>query len=200
MKSAIARVGSFGQRLSRVLLDLGFVDDDTLAEAYSMLFKMPVTHLGAVHRDAHALARLDVAFCEQHGCFPLALKDRQLTLAMVDPTELDVLDEVKSRTGLRVVPLLSSELEVTRAISKHYLGRDLPMPTNRARKAVTREVTEDDVKPLELDSRRPPEAIVTGEAPVDLEQRLAAAKANQEKTATILRAVEQLLKEKGWLP
>ncbi|MBX7101511.1 MAG: hypothetical protein K1X89_27600 [Myxococcaceae bacterium] len=205
LRSAIARVASFGQRLSRAILDLGFCDDETLAEAYAALFKMPLTHLGTVHKDPQALAKLDVRFCEKNGCFPVSLKDRILTLAMVDPTELDVLDEVQSRANARVVPLLSTEMEVAHAIMRHYHGREPPVASNRARKAVLREVKSEDLQPLEVDSSAPPSPTPPGLTGVaiptlgaDFEQRLKAAKLNQDKTATIVKAVQELLAEKGF--
>ena len=163
-----------------------------------------------MHKDTHALAKLDVKFCDEHAVFPVSLKDRVMSLAMVDPSELDVVDAVKVRSGARVQPLLASETSIRHAIMRHYRGQEPKVVSNRARKAVTREVsTNEDIK-FEVDMAPAPKprtftqeslrksagTAFTQEELVKLE----AARLNQSKTATILRAVEALLTEKGLLP
>ena len=84
------------------------------------------------------------------------------------------------------------------------------MVSNRARKAVTREVsTNDDIK-FEVDMAPPPkpramtqESLRKSAGTAFTQEELAkleSARVNQSKTATILKAVEELLTEKGLLP
>ena len=46
----------------------------------------------------------------------------KLTLAMVDPSNLDVIDEIKFITGFNVEPVVASENEIIDAIKKYYGG------------------------------------------------------------------------------
>ncbi len=210
LRSAMARMGNWGGRLPKILAELGFADEDEMTAAIGKAIGHPVTTLGTVLKDTHALAKLDVKFCDEHTVFPVSLKDRVMSLAMVDPSELDVIDAVKVRSGTRVQPLLASETAIRNAIMRHYRGQEPKVVSNRARKAVTREVsTNEDIK-FEVDMAPPPKPrAVTQEA---LRKsagsaftgpeltKLEAARVNQSKTATILKAVEALLTEKGLLP
>ncbi len=210
LRSSMARLANFGGRLPRMLSEMGFCDEDELTAAIGKSGGFPVTMLGHVLKDTHAMAKLDVKFCEEHCVFPVTLKDRVLALAMVDPLELDVIDAVKVRAGVRVQPLLSSETGIRNAILKHYKGQEPRVVSNRARKAVTREVsTNEDIK-FEVDMAPPPkprtptvEALRKSAGVGFTKEELAkleSARVNQSKTATILKAVEELLTEKGLMP
>lgn len=210
LRSAMAKLGSWGGRLPKVLADLGFADEEELTAAIGKALGHPVTHLGKILKDTHALAKLDVKFCDEHAVFPVSLKDRVMSLAMVDPSELNVVDAVKVRSGVRVQPLLASETSIRNAILKHYRGQEPRVVSNRARKAVTREVSTDADFKLDvvmapsLANRSTTQESLRKSAGTAFTQgelaKLEAARANQSKTATILKAVEELLTEKGLLP
>lgn len=233
LRSAMARMDQWGGRLPAVLVDLGFVDEEAMTEVIGKSLKMPVIHLGTLVKDPAALAKVEVTFAEEHAIFPMHLKDRALTLAMADPTELNVLDAVAAKGGVRVVPQLASESEIKAAIARHYRGLHVEPRSYSMRKRVTAEVPKSeggalDPSVFQLDLRAPPKP---GDAPqgmlgrppsantmldemfgddddakgsagfTDEELvRLDACRLNQEKASTIIRALNELLTEKGYLP
>ena len=214
LRSAMARLGNWGGRLPRVLSELGFADEDEIMIAIGKASGHPLTHLGNLSKDQQALNKVGVDFCEEHCVFPVTLKDRVMSLAMVDPSELDVVDAVKVRSGTRVQTLLASETEIRNAILKHYRGQEpKAAPKSRARTAFKTDVDDDAGTDLnfavDMSSPPKPERATTQEtlrksAGVAFTQqdlvKLEAARANQSKTATILRAVEELLAQKGVTP
>ncbi len=210
LRSAMARLGNWGGRLPKVLAELGFADEEELTAAIGKAIHHPVTHLGTTLKDTHALAKLDVKFCEEHCVFPVSLKDRVMALALVDPSELDVIDAVKARAGVRVQPLLATETSIRHAILRHYRNQEPKVVSNRARKAVTRDVSTDEDIKFKVDMAPAPkprtatqESLRKSAGTAFTQQELAkleSARGNQAKTATILRAVEELLTEKGLLP
>ncbi len=210
LRSAMAKLGRWGGRLPKVLADLGFADEDDITAAIGKALGHPVTQLGTTIKDAQAISKLDVKFCDEHVVFPVGIKDRMLSLAMVDPSELDVVDAVKARCGTRVNPLLASETSIRRAIMRHYRGQEPKIISNRARTAVTSDASTDDDVKFEVDMAPAPKPQVFTADPLRksagvafTQQELAkleAAQLNQSKTATILKAVEALLTEKGLLP
>ena len=201
VKSAAPHLGLWGKHLPRVLAETGFVDEDELTQAIARALGMPLVHLAMQPKDLHALAKLDVAFCEAHAVFPVALKGNALTVAMVDPTDVGTLEAVQARAGSRVRPVLASEIEIENSILRHYRGLD-----PKARREVHK-MTEEE--PLEVSMARSLEPKREGAEQIlkssgvgfsreELE-RLEAAKTNQQKASVILRAVRQLLQEKGLL-
>lgn len=223
MRSALARLDQWGGRLPKVIADMGFVDEQAVTETLSKALKIPVQQLGMVQRDGAALSRLDPDYCEEHAVFPISLRDRTLTLAMADPTEIDVVDLVASKVNARVSVVLASETQIRNAIAKHYRGQAVKAGDNLARRAFTSEVPSQrsGEASFELDDAAPPppgappprnasantmlDEMFGDEgaaAPAGFTQeeltRLDAARLNQQKTAAILRALQELLAEKGF--
>lgn len=238
LRSAMARMEQWGGRLPAILVELGFVDEEEMVATIGKSLKMQVTHLGALPKDPAALAKVDVAFCEEHAVFPVAYKDRALVLAMADPTELGVIDAVAAKAGARVIPVLSGETEIMTSIARHYKGKIVEPKSYSMRKRVTHDVPAADGGNLPdavfaLDLREPPRpggraaapptggptgvmgrppsantlldeilgaddaaAATDGFTEAEL-VRLDACRINQEKASTIIRALQQLLAEKG---
>ena len=232
MKAAMGRLEQWGGRLTGIIVDMGFVDDETMVKTLSESMRLPVAHLGMVVKDAQLLSKLDAAYCQEHGVFPVSMQNRVVTLAMSDPTEVDAIDYVQSTIGARVQVVVAAESEIRAAIAKHYRGQDVPATSrhgamNRAREAHI-EATKGQV--FELDTTTPPKP---GDAPAapapaptfsrkspsantmlddflddgasgsDLSpeelKRLETARENQLKAGAILRALQSLLTEKGYL-
>lgn len=233
MRSAMARMEQWGGRLPAILVELGFVDEEQLIEAIAKALKMPVTHLGSVTKDPAALAKVDLAYCEANMVFPVLYKDRVLTLAMTDPSELGVIDTVAAKANARVTPVLASETEISTAIARHYKGLHVDPKSYSMRKRVTHDVPAGDGGNLPeavfvLDLKEPPRPgqrappaptgvmarapsantlldeimgdarapAAEGLTPEEL-VRLDACRLNQEKASTIIRALKELLAEKG---
>lgn len=246
LKSALARWEQWGGFLPKILAELGFVDEETMAAAIGKALGLPVLRLGSTGKDATAMARLGDEFCTQHGVFPVSLKDRVLTLAMIDPTDLAVIDAAGSRAGARVHPGIATPTEVLAAIARHFHG--VSTAIDYRNQAPRQSVRMQEEQVLELDSSAPPPpdtgssaaassaysdplpppppaapSTYTDESPLkpgrapsantmldelvgdprDLDltadelRRVEAVKVNQEKASAILRALEELLKEKG---
>lgn len=230
-RAAMGRLEQWGGRLTGIIVDMGFVDDETLMNALSKALNLPTIHLGMVQRDGALLAKLDAEFCTEHGLFPVSLQNRVATIAVSDPTELDTIDALASKLNARVQMAVASENEIRAAIQKHYHGKVTPATRdkNRARdahiSATSGEVFELDTstpnKPSDSPRvsqqqqwmNKPPSAntmldefLDEGDSPPKSQgftaeevARIEAAQVNQAKAAAILKALQALLTEKGYL-
>jgi hypothetical protein len=209
--SANAHLDKWGGTFSHVIVSLGFADEERVVEAIGAALGMKVEHLGNISKDANALARLEVGYCEENLIFPFAFRNRVVSLAMADPTQLRVIDEVQARYGARVQPFLASGTEILAAISKHYRNIEVSSTPNRSRRAVigampsaprSGQVTSR-MAALKGSSADLMLNDILGEnlddgdfAEPDL-ARLRLAQQTQEKAGLILAAVRALLDEKG---
>ena len=204
LKSAAAHVERWGVSLPRAVAELGFADEDAVLDALARSLRVPAMHLGNVLKDNTALRALGVDFCEQHAVFPVSLKDRALTLAMADPTDLAVVDEASSMARARVNVVMAAESEIRAAIAKNFRGQELPQrrKTSNVRPAAPPPGSPPEEK-LEFDLKGPPRP---GAAPApqaftpEETQRLEAVLQNQGKVGHILRTIQELLAEKGYVP
>jgi hypothetical protein len=213
MRSALARLEQWGGRLPRVLADLGMVDEEQVAQAIAGALRLPLQAMGTLTRDPDAMGRLDAGFCEEHAVFPVSLHARThtLVLAMADPTALDVVDLAAARAGARVQTVVASESAILAAVERLYRGRAVPLTTqpNLARRAVTATLEGPDEGSPELATavgapaagtlldelmRGPSPAAELDPGQVKLLEEL---QRRQGMTTTILRALEELLADKG---
>jgi hypothetical protein len=154
-RAAMGRLEQWGGRLTGVIVDMGFVDDETMMNALSKVLNLPTIHLGMLQKDSALLAKVDAKFCEEHGLFPVSLQNRIAVIAVSDPTEMDTIDALASKLNARVHVHIASEGEIRAAILKHYHGKVGPATRdkNRARDA---HISATAGHVFELDTETPP--------------------------------------------
>lgn len=153
LRSALGTQDQWGGRLTRVLTDLGLADEDAMVNAISQALRTPSVKLGTLPKDPAALAKLDTAFCESAGVYPIALKDngKTLLLAMTDPSDLTTLDEAGRRARARVIPHVVGEIDLWVATERHYKNREVsPQEVAARRKFVRREAPKPTTGPEEF--------------------------------------------------
>ncbi len=154
-RAAMGRLEQWGGRLTGVIVDMGFCDDETMMNALSKALNLPTIHLGMVPRDGALLSKIDAAFCTEHGIFPVSLQNRTATIAMSDPTELDTIDALAARLGVRLQIAVASENEIRAAISKHYYGKAPPAARANQNRARDAHISATSGEVFELDTTTP---------------------------------------------
>lgn len=124
---------SFGGRLGRHLVDLGFVTEAVLLDALSRQLRIPKIDLdapGAVGLDVARYCRADIA--ERMGFCPVAMdpKSKVLTIAVADP-EPQILLDIETMTGLRIEPRLALLEAIDRLHARLYDGSQLQVQQMR---------------------------------------------------------------------
>ncbi len=109
-----------GKKLGDVLIDLGYVKESDLLKILGSRLKVEFVDIGAykIKKEVTDLFKRD--YLEKNNIMPLEVKDKTLTLAMVDPMNFYLTDEIKLRTGLTVKPALSSATDIQKAIALYY--------------------------------------------------------------------------------
>lgn len=117
LQSARLRQEQWGVRLSRAVLDLGLAGEEALTDVLERGLRVPRVRPQEHAPEARALAKVDPAYALQRALLPVALKDngRTLVLAMADPTDLEAVDHVAARAGVRVQVAIAGELELESA-------------------------------------------------------------------------------------
>ncbi|WP_324291562.1 hypothetical protein [Corallococcus sp. BB11-1] len=115
-----------GGRLGTRLVELGFLDIETVGMVLGELTHFPVAmeaDFDAVTEATLKLLTADQA--EKHQAFPLAVEGRRLKVAMANPLELQTTDALGFITGMRIVPYVTPELRLFQYQARHY-GIDRP--------------------------------------------------------------------------
>jgi len=109
-----------GTRVGYNLVKLGFVKENDLTRMLARQYHMPAVDLSKFEVDPR-IARLvpgDMAL--RHLVLPLKRDGRTLTVAMANPTNLGVIDDLKFITRYDIFPVIAGEYTLRNAIEKHY--------------------------------------------------------------------------------
>ncbi len=139
LNAALAHQRQWGMRLGTALVAKGFVAEGTLTRVLSESLGFPMVDLSKVVVDSKALALVPRRTCEQHDVLPLALKEEKgrkiLLLAMADPLNVAVVDEIGFTTDTVVKPAIAQISSLEQAIRRYYYGQRVDIaPLNFASK------------------------------------------------------------------
>ncbi len=109
-----------GGRLAATLVKLGMLTDEEVTSVLSRQYGVPSVNLDLFEVDPSAVALVPQETAERYSVLPLSRVGATLTLAMVDPTNVFAIDDIKFMTGLQVEPVVVSETALNVAIKKHY--------------------------------------------------------------------------------
>ena len=115
----------WGGPLGRKLIELKLVKEIDLVRVLSHQLNIAAApELSRVTVPQEVLRLLSLEFCQEHSLIPFRHDGRFLEVALCDPTNLSILDEIRIRVRLNVRPYIIGPQELERAIAKHYRGID----------------------------------------------------------------------------
>ncbi len=121
LNAALRNQGFFREHLGTTLFKMGFIDEDTLGEALAELSSVPYAFPGMFEElPPNLLGLLPTKLAEKHDIIPLKLEGRKLHLAMLDPRDLLVLDEIAFITGYSIQPWIAPEFRIYDALERYY--------------------------------------------------------------------------------
>src|SRR5213594_379918 len=120
LKQALEHQKSNGGRLGNTLVKLGFLSDDEVTAVLSRQYGVPSINLSYFEVDPNVIKLIPMETAIKYQVLPLSRVGSSLTLAMVDPTNVFAMDDIKFMTGFNIEPVVASETAITEAIKKHY--------------------------------------------------------------------------------
>ena len=118
------------RRLGHILLRMGALSDDQLANTLSQQMDIPLTDVDEVF-SANVRQILPRYLCTKYSALPLALKNNNIMLtAMADPSDQEAIKYIEHYTGKVVEPCLARQSDITGAATKKipYSIRDIFNP------------------------------------------------------------------------
>jgi general secretion pathway protein E len=109
-----------GEKLGKILVDLGFVAMRDVLAALSDQLSVPLVSVEGPPPVSPETEGLTPRFMRQCKFLPVAIQDSTLTIAMADPLDFETLSAVRGFTGMRVQPALAAEQEILDAIGKYF--------------------------------------------------------------------------------
>jgi type IV pilus assembly protein PilB len=116
-----------GTRVGYNLVKLGFVAELELTKVLAKQYKMPAVDLSRFVVDPKLIKLVPADLAAKHLLLPLKRDGRVLTLAMGDPTNFSVIDDLKFITRFDIVPVLAGEFTLRTLVEQHYDAGDAQM-------------------------------------------------------------------------
>ena len=113
-----------GGRIGSNLINLGFITEEALVEFLSKQYGVPAVTLSDENVDPSIIKFVPYDVANKYQIFPLSKNGASLKLAMIDPSNVFAIDDVKFMTGYNVQPLVATESAIREAISRHYEQAD----------------------------------------------------------------------------
>jgi type IV pilus assembly protein PilB len=122
LRSALADQRRWGRPLGRTLVELRLINEEDLIRILGQQLGLPSIDLDRITVPKAVLDMVPVKLINQHGIMPFAVAGKFLDVAMADPTNLGIIDELRIRTQLNIRSYLAGPWMIERAIFKHYGG------------------------------------------------------------------------------
>jgi hypothetical protein len=120
MQVALAEQKQSGHRFGSTLVDLKFIDENVLAAFLSKQIDVPCISLLHVDIPKKVLRKLTRAVALECKAVPVRIESGRLEVAMVDPTDTDVLDRLETASGMTVTPLIAPESSIRTMVERCY--------------------------------------------------------------------------------
>jgi type IV pilus assembly protein PilB len=109
-----------GGRLGSTLVKLGFIGEEKLLQFLSRQYGISSVDLNNFAIDENIIKLVPTDVVQKYHVVPVKRSGAVLSVAMVDPTDMFAIDDIKFMTGYEVVPLVASEGAITAVINKYY--------------------------------------------------------------------------------
>jgi type IV pilus assembly protein PilB len=110
--------------IGSAIVSLGYLSEEEMAQALSRQLGYPYINLDQFEVYPDVISLIPVEIAKKYLIMPIHRIRSFLTLAMVDPTDLGIIEDIRFRTGLSIQPVIASESGIMSAISKYYGSSD----------------------------------------------------------------------------
>jgi type IV pilus assembly protein PilB len=120
LEEALEYQKTHGGKLGLNLINLGIVKEVEITRVLSQQYGVPSISLAEVKIDDTVVKLIPSEVAQKYLIMPVKRAGATLTIAMVDPTNVFAMDDIKFMTGYNVEPVVASEMSIKEAIDRYY--------------------------------------------------------------------------------
>jgi len=120
LNEALKKHFATGQRLGRVLIQMKAISSEDVGKMLEKKLGVPYISLTKITLP-HKLQRFfTIEYIKMHGVVPFKIEDKRLYVAMIDPFDLNTIDDIERITSLKVFPCIALEEEFLEFIQRTF--------------------------------------------------------------------------------
>jgi hypothetical protein len=120
LRTALVEQRRWGGHLGRILVDMNLITEEALVDALSQQLNFPKVNLDGMDIPEGVIELVSGELAAHHRMMPFKRENKFLDVAMSEPTDLGIIDELRIRTQLNVRPYLAGPKMIERAITRYY--------------------------------------------------------------------------------
>ena len=124
LSEALAIQKTKGGKLGKILVQLGHLTELEMLRGISLKFGLPFEQKIDFQLDKDIIQKIPFQFCKQYNLVPFAQKNGQLRVAVSDPLQIHLLDDVRLLCNQEVEPVICTEDTILEAI--HFIYHQVP--------------------------------------------------------------------------
>ena len=144
LDQALTEQKNTGARVGYCLVKLGFVQETEITKMLARQYRMPAVDLARFEVDPKIVKLIPADVAVKHMVLPLKRDGRTLTVAMADPTNMGVVDDLKFITRYDIFPVIAGEYTLKTAIERYYEQTDAQLQN------LLRDIESDDSEDIEV--------------------------------------------------
>lgn len=120
LKDALEHQRKQGGKIGYNLVKLGYVSEEDITSLLSEQYGVPSINLRHFEIDESVIKLIPSEVAQKYLIIPINRTGATLTIAMVDPTNVFAMDDIKFMTGYNIEPVVASEIAIREGIDQYY--------------------------------------------------------------------------------
>src|SRR5262245_17684980 len=109
-----------GQLLGKVAESQNLINEEQLAQALAEQWGMQVIHLADTVIPPNVLTLVTDTMAQLYRIVPISFRDNVLTIALCDPQNLSIQDELRTFLGYEIRSVVATERDILKALDRYY--------------------------------------------------------------------------------
>ncbi|MBU0700225.1 GspE/PulE family protein [bacterium] len=157
LQLALSEQKKSGEFLGQVILRLNLAKEENVLPLLAHHLQLPYVRLQDQHIELSIVARVPAKFVCHYQMIPLSLDNGHLNIALANPLDIQILDDIRLVLDYEVKPVLASEEEIRKAIKRYYgVGAEtiegMEVQRNKTVDVMNAETGTEDIENLAMDA------------------------------------------------
>lgn len=120
LRSAVSYQKNWGGKLGSTLVEMGFVSPEEIAKVLEEQLRQKCLQESQMVPEPEATALMSAQDASKYIAFPLRVRGNEVLIALSNPLDLAITDEIGFKLGKRVRGVLAMESAIRNSIKKYY--------------------------------------------------------------------------------
>jgi type IV pilus assembly protein PilB len=120
LQNALEEQKKTGEKIGSTLINLGYVEAETLVNFLSKQFKIPPVRLEDIKPEQSIIDLINAELANRYEVFPIKKIGKTLYLAMSNPSDIYAIEDISFNTGFDILPRVASALDIKKLLNQYY--------------------------------------------------------------------------------